>query len=98
MKHEFAENEPQNPMVHAKMLGAPEPGGVPSPNVGVSREKIGLLLLNRPIVDVHKSVIRSVRRLVREFSQSDGHLMFAENHPVDIRIMSRRAALGAELS
>src|ERR1039457_3508438 len=70
--------------LHAKVLGTPEPIGIPAPDVVFGGKPIVLLAGNGPVVDIHVGVIAHLWRPVGKYRLRDVHLVRAEDSGVQI--------------
>src|SRR5690625_7502844 len=81
-------------MLRAECARAPEPVGVPAPQVVVDAERVGRLVLDRAVVDLLTRVVAGVRRVVAEGRDGEVHLVRGEDDPVE-RIDTRALVLAA---
>jgi hypothetical protein len=83
-------------VLHEEYARAPEPVGVPAPDVIECGEVVLLPLADRAVVDVHEGVVARVGRLVGEFADDQIHLVRREHDAVD-EIDRARAPIGKVL-
>src|SRR5256885_10028841 len=78
-EHESSEK----PVLREDILGAPEPVGIPAPEVVVDAEIVFALLGDRAVIDFLVRVVARIRRLVDESAQRNKKLALIENSAVD---------------
>src|ERR1019366_5447029 len=70
--------EPYGRNLNPKVLRAPEPVRIPTPDVAFGGQPIVCLSLDRPVIDLHISVIAHLWRAVGKDRLRDVHLIAAE--------------------
>src|SRR5690606_134001 len=78
-----ADEPPDERVLREDVLGAPEPVGVPAPQVILDGEVVLALLADGPVVDVLERVVARIGCGFREMTQGDVHLPGPEHRAVD---------------
>ena len=93
----LAAEQPAHPgLLRADVLRAPEPVGVPAPQVVAGRQPVGAALVQRAVVDALEGVVARRRCLVDEARDVQHQVAGAEHDPVDEvrrRVAGRVASL-----